>query len=601
MAGNFALCFERDAGVLHRSAVTAADKLPTIVITAAKDDTVVGVMAASEHKCSVAPGNRYGPCAPVAVVAVTPTLNKTVNIFIPPCAGAEWYDIFFSTDAAPLWVGRIIEAQRIAGCAITAVGTVAAGGAAGTKQVETLNITAGASKAGAPTFSVTSALFSAVENIEAALAATDTTTALVATKVRAALAANANVAAHYTVGGTGAAITLTALLAAANDATLAIALVDDGDTGVTADASADTTAGVAGVKQVETATAVGTITKAGNATVTVTSALFEENEVISVAVALDDNAAAIGGKIRTALGANANVSANFTVSGADATAVLTAKAEAANDTTLNIAIDNGTCEGITTAASSADTTEGVAPVLQVETFTVLTAATKAGSLLITVTAAGMTGTPKAVTVPLTKLYNTTAKVAAAIRAALEADASISAFFTVGGTDAAITLTAKADAANDATMAIVLTNDGSTSVTVSSSADTTAGVAPSVNVRLVGTGAATTADPFKVSNAYALDEITAVDCLNKSKAHIYAELSATDLRSAPTLSIVPFVKNRLSANYGQLAKQDVTLLTAVGKTLFQMFTIDLYGAEALKIAVDTITGQGASANIYVELS
>ena len=43
--------------------------------------------------------------------------------------------------------------------------------------------------------------------------------------------------------------------------------------------------------------------------------------------------------------------------------ILTAKAEAANDTTLNIAIDDGTgegaSEGVTTAATSANTTAGV--------------------------------------------------------------------------------------------------------------------------------------------------------------------------------------------------------------------------------------------------
>ncbi len=117
------------------------------------------------------------------------------------------------------------------------------------------------------------------------------------------------------------------------------------------------------VKQVETATAAGTVTTAGNALVTVTSALFEEAEAIDVPVELDDDAAAIALAIRTALAANANVAEHFTVSGETDAVILTAKLEAANDATLNIAIDDGTgegaSEGVTTAATSANTTAGV--------------------------------------------------------------------------------------------------------------------------------------------------------------------------------------------------------------------------------------------------
>jgi len=114
------------------------------------------------------------------------------------------------------------------------------------------------------------------------------------------------------------------------------------------------------VAQVETATAVGTISTAGNAAVVVTAAgMTGSPKTISVAVALSDNASAIAGKIRTALAADVDVAALFVVSGATDKVILTAKTPAANDATLNISIDNGTCAGITTAASSADTTAGV--------------------------------------------------------------------------------------------------------------------------------------------------------------------------------------------------------------------------------------------------
>lgn len=113
------------------------------------------------------------------------------------------------------------------------------------------------------------------------------------------------------------------------------------------------------VAQVETATAVGTITLAGDAEVTVASALFAEDVVVLAPVEADDNANAIALAIRTALAADPDIAEHFTVSGANAAVILTAKLPAANDATLNIAIDNGDCEGITPAATSANTTAGV--------------------------------------------------------------------------------------------------------------------------------------------------------------------------------------------------------------------------------------------------
>ena len=122
----------------------------------------------------------------------------------------------------------------------------------------------------------------------------------------------------------------------------------------------------AGTAQVETATAAGTITLAGNATVTVTAAgMTGSPKAVSVAVTLSDTAATWAGKVRTALAADADVASLFTVGGSTTAISLTRNASAigilpANDATLNIALANGTCTGITAAATSADTTAGVA-------------------------------------------------------------------------------------------------------------------------------------------------------------------------------------------------------------------------------------------------
>ena len=133
------------------------------------------------------------------------------------------------------------------------------------------------------------------------------------------------------------------------------------------------TAYVAGNAQVETATAAGTVSAAGNATITVTSAgMAGSPKAISVAVANGDTPTLWAAKVRTALAADTAVGGRFTISGATTAIVLTRKptyvvsgdithhVHPATDATLNVAIATGTATGITAAATSADTTAGVA-------------------------------------------------------------------------------------------------------------------------------------------------------------------------------------------------------------------------------------------------
>lgn len=118
---------------------------------------------------------------------------------------------------------------------------------------------------------------------------------------------------------------------------------------------------IAGANQVETATAGGTITASGNATVTITSPLVTGSPLaVSVAVTNTDTAATWAGKVRTALAAVSAIASHYTVGGSSAAITLTATVKAANDTALNIALANDTCTGVTAAATSANTTAGVA-------------------------------------------------------------------------------------------------------------------------------------------------------------------------------------------------------------------------------------------------
>ena len=178
------------------------------------------------------------------------------------------------------------------------------------------------------------------------------------------------------VGDSNETITLTSTKHVSFDA-----LIVGGGSNLTIDVSdldnTGSTAWVAGTLQVETATvsAASGITGNGNATVTITSANVVGSPLaVSIAVTSASNTAALlATALRAGLTANAAVSLYYTVSGTGADIVLTRKitstytvngstltVKPATDATLNIGIANGTCTGITTAATSTGTTAGVA-------------------------------------------------------------------------------------------------------------------------------------------------------------------------------------------------------------------------------------------------
>lgn len=114
-------------------------------------------------------------------------------------------------------------------------------------------------------------------------------------------------------------------------------------------------------QQVETATVIGTIDSggAGNASVIVTARDVSSSPVtLSVAVTNSWTASQVADAIRDALAYNSAIAAQFVVSGTGADVVLTRHVAVANDSTLNIAIDNGTCTGLTAAPTSTNTTAG---------------------------------------------------------------------------------------------------------------------------------------------------------------------------------------------------------------------------------------------------
>jgi hypothetical protein len=112
-------------------------------------------------------------------------------------------------------------------------------------------------------------------------------------------------------------------------------------------------------QQIETATAAGTITTAGNGSAIVTSAYMSNSpKTVLFACSSDDTANAIALSARTALAIDADVAVSFLVSGATDKIILTDHIARANDTTLNIALADATCVGITASPASANTQAG---------------------------------------------------------------------------------------------------------------------------------------------------------------------------------------------------------------------------------------------------
>lgn len=228
----------------------------------------------------------------------------------------------------------------------TAVGTITVG----VVQIETATIVGTIDVAGAGDIDVTvtaAGMNNSPKTIQVAVANNDTA-AQVAAKVIAELDADADVSAFFSVGGTGDDVVLTALTAAANDATMNIAYDNGTATGLTPDAtSTNTQAGVA----------PGT----GNAEVIITSSLVTGSPVtILVPVVAGDTAATWAGKVRAAIADNAAVMEHYNVGGASTAITLTPRTPAAEDATLNIALDNDTSTGITPDATSTTTGSFVA-------------------------------------------------------------------------------------------------------------------------------------------------------------------------------------------------------------------------------------------------
>ena len=133
--------------------------------------------------------------------------------------------------------------------------------------------------------------------------------------------------------------------------------------------------------------------------------------------------------------------------------------------------------------------------------------------------------------------------------------------------------------------------------------TTAGAAPagSVSLGVVGTGQTHISQTYLYNTAYYLTGITPTACVGYSRLNIFAALSLTDLRTAPSLVLVPAIQNQGDSAYDLGSPITLPVSGAAGGGLSQTFDLDVNGAANVTLLIDTITGQGASATIKGELS
>jgi len=196
---------------------------------------------------------------------------------------------------------------------------------------------------------------------------------IVAGKIKTAIESNDNITALYDVEVSGSDVILTAKAPLANVSNLNMALSNGTCAGLTnVSSSANTTAGVAAVKQQENIYVTGTIGTEGDAIVVVTAAGMANSPItLSVPVSKNDSATVVASKVNAALAENSDITDFFTISPDNGRYVrLTAKVAADSDPTLNISIANGTCTELTAIPNSSVDANGNAGTKQVETLTV---------------------------------------------------------------------------------------------------------------------------------------------------------------------------------------------------------------------------------------
>lgn len=278
-----------------------------------------------------------------------------------------------------------------------------------------------------------------------------------------------------------------------------------------------------------------------------------------------------GSQVRYAMSATANpsavnVSGSQTIGTSETTLTYTDAPTIAYS--LAMLIQSG--DTLTMDMATGIVTGTVAGTNQVETSTIVAAsgATTAGNLNVTVTSALVTGSPLAISVPVTLADNTASLVAAAVRTTLTATTAITAHYTVGGTGADYSLTAIEKAANDATLNLAHANGTSAGITTSTtSTNTTAGVGTSRAYKF--TGQTWDATDFEGQDLPAMTQLHSVLIRSSSTSGTIAIDDGTNMIDFPA----PFISLQASPSGDHPSKAGTITFTADAAPV--VITLDIH--------------------------
>ena len=223
-----------------------------------------------------------------------------------------------------------------------------------------------------------------------------------------------------------------------------------------------------------------------------------------------------------------------------------------------------------TTGATTGSTAFVTGVAQVETATAAGTATGSGDITVTVTSAGMTGSPLAVTVPI--LNGDTASVwAGKVRTALTANATIAARFTVSGTTTSIILTRKpgevlTDGVN--TVNLFVATDGTLNIALAGPAGVTA-AATSANTTA---GTVTSGVYILDGDAKDFEGVTIPTCVPKAVLFANGGTTALEIDGGGTLANLDIEGGSSILFAGGNVLTGETALTIVGSSTYLTVTV-----------------------------
>jgi hypothetical protein len=225
----------------------------------------------------------------------------------------------------------------------------------------------------------------------------------------------------------------------------------------------------------------------------------------------------------------------------------------------------------TTTGSTLGSTAWVAGAAQVETATAAGTCTTSGNITVTVTSAGMTGSPLAITVPIVS-GDTAAVWAGKVRTSLAANATIAERFTVSGTTTAIVLTRKPGTvltADNETVNLFLATDATLNIAIAAG---TTGITAAPTSETNPAGTVTSGVLIRDGDAKDFEGVTIPTCTPKAVLLVNGGTAALEIDGSNSLADLDIEGGSSILFAGGNVLNGETELTIVGSSTFLTVTV-----------------------------